>query len=184
MFPFAMQAKLAEAWLDAAAAGFAMAGSMGAAASRGFDPLLPSARPSYAFSFWTPVMTPASAWPWSWFTGFGSPAPTNWWRSLVVLWRLDAHLHLRGHRKWLAHVSAGMDGGIPSGAVLLRVSHSVRADLTAVLSVARRHCIDDRGQLSDRQRTRNRNHLRCTDAATNKLGIGLLEHSPAWMFAR
>ncbi|MET0569575.1 MAG: hypothetical protein ABWZ74_10900 [Hyphomicrobiaceae bacterium] len=81
MFPFTMQTKLAEAWLDAAAASFALAGSMGAAAARGFNPRLPGAHPSYAFSFWTPVMTPVSAWPWSWFAGFGSPAPTNWWQA-------------------------------------------------------------------------------------------------------
>jgi hypothetical protein len=77
-----MQAKLAEAWFDAAAAGFALAGSMGATAARSFDPWLPGTHPSYAFSLWAPVMTPAaSAWPWSWFAGFGSPAPTTWWQA-------------------------------------------------------------------------------------------------------
>lgn len=79
MFPFAMQAKLAEAWLDAAATGFAMAGSMGATAARSFDPWS-GTHSSYAFSLWAPMMKPAPVWPWSCFAGFGMPAPANWWQ--------------------------------------------------------------------------------------------------------
>lgn len=78
MFPFAMQAKLAEAWFEAAAAGFAMAGSMGTAAARSLHPWLPGApRPSYAFGSWGPVLNPA--WPWSWLAGFGPQASWYQW---------------------------------------------------------------------------------------------------------
>jgi len=80
VFPFAMQAKLVEAWFEAAAASFAVAGSMGATAARSFDPWMPDARRSYALSYWGPVLTPGSAWPWSWFAGFGSPLAASWWQ--------------------------------------------------------------------------------------------------------
>jgi hypothetical protein len=79
VFPFAMQAKLAEAWFDAAAASFAMAGSMGAAAARSLDPWLPGMRQSYAFSAWTPGLSSAPVWPWGWVAGFGSPSVAALW---------------------------------------------------------------------------------------------------------
>ena len=82
MFPFEMQARFAEAWLEAAAASFAMAGSMGTAAARSLEPWMPGARPSYAFSFWTPLAQPAPVWPWSWFAGFPAPAAANWWQPM------------------------------------------------------------------------------------------------------
>lgn len=76
MFPFAMQARMVEAWFDAAAASFAMASTIGSAAARSADPWLSGGRPSYAFGSWGPALN--SAWPWSWLSGFGPQATSSW----------------------------------------------------------------------------------------------------------
>lgn len=107
MFPFAMQARLAQTWLDAAATGFAIAGSMGTAAVRNLEPWLPAARPSYAFGFWAPLAQPASVWPWSCFAGFTPPPATSWWQ-----------LPLSFYGDWMRAVSyaASSSGYLPAQA--------------------------------------------------------------------
>lgn len=71
MFPFVLQARLVEAWLGASAAGFAMAGAMGATAARGLEAWAPGARRGAAEHVWGP---------WPWFAGFGTPPTTYWWQ--------------------------------------------------------------------------------------------------------
>lgn len=76
MFPFDLQAKMAEAWFGAAAAGFAAAGAI---ASQSPMPWLPRPQPS-ALGYWFPAVTPTtSTWPWApWLSGFGGGQ--SWWQ--------------------------------------------------------------------------------------------------------
>lgn len=73
MFPFDLQAKLAQTWFDAAAAGFAAMGSM---ATQGRNPwLAPQAAMPMASNFWGAPSFTAN--PWDWMT---RPS-TAWWQT-------------------------------------------------------------------------------------------------------
>jgi hypothetical protein len=70
MFPFDLQAKLAQTWFDAAASGFAVLGALAAPPRR--NPwFAPAAAMPMAGDIW------GTANPWAWMTGRAS---TSWWQ--------------------------------------------------------------------------------------------------------
>lgn len=73
MFPFDLQAKLAQTWFDAAAAGFAAMGALAVPPPRSPYSWLTPAAPLPS-GFWG---VPSFANPWAWMTGRAS---TNWWQ--------------------------------------------------------------------------------------------------------
>lgn len=74
MFPFDLQAKLAQTWFDAAASGFAAMGALAAPPPRNPYSWLAPAAPMPS-GFWD---VPSFANPWAWMTGRASAA--GWWQ--------------------------------------------------------------------------------------------------------
>lgn len=72
MFTFDLQTKMAQAWLDTAMTGLAVAASAGAAMARAMEAWSPAARyapPAPSLNGWASFPSTLSGWPWS---GFGA----------------------------------------------------------------------------------------------------------------